>query len=526
MINDFPETEHQTHTSLFADDSAIWRSGRNLNAITEKLKRDVHKIVQWCNEWGFRLNEKKTVAIIFTKNPHIRELSVPIELNNKQIETVKNVKFLGLTFDQRLSWTAHINNVVNSSKSKTNLLRSLSGQQWGAGKETLLRIYRTLIRPKLEYGFEVFNTATKAALKKLEVIQNNCLRIACGAMNNTSVQALQQECGELPMHLRMKQALLRYTAKISTSSTNPSREILLDSWENHYGRYRQQKGPIYSQVSDFLQNMQIQQQSVSTMSPWKRIEIHVDLSLQTSLKNIDNSYLKKQIVLNHLQQFDDHLHIYTDAARNRTGQTGASYYIPSKEIETGIRLPDNTCVVTAELLAIKSVLQFINTTKLQKMKLVLLTDSQGALQSLNSADFRYQTIETDISDIVTCINQLQNEIRFVWIPGHIDIEGNDMADQIAKIAAAKHNIDIVQASTIADVNGIIDEYIDQEWQRVYDASGVGKHYKTIEPFVSRKVKYTSYSRRQETTITRLRLGKCLLNYNLYKMNRHSSGLCA
>jgi len=104
MINDFPHTAAGTSTSLFADDSAIWRTGKNLDSTIQQVKPDVAKIIEWCDKWGFKLNEKKSVAIVFSKNPLHLNTSVPIDINGHKIETVKQVKFLGLAFDQRLTW--------------------------------------------------------------------------------------------------------------------------------------------------------------------------------------------------------------------------------------------------------------------------------------------------------------------------------------------------------------------------------------------------------------------------------------
>ena len=67
-------------------------------------------------------------------------------------------------------------------------------------------------------------------------------------------------------------------------------------------------------------------------------------------------------------------------------------------------------------------------------------------------------------------------------------------------------------------------YSIQQWQVQWDTDTTGRHYNQIESTVSTRVKYKC--RRTEVTITRLRLGKCKLNYYMHKINKHPTGLCS
>ena len=48
-----------TETYLFADDSTIWRSGKNVENILKQFQLYIDKISDWCDEWGSKLNEEK-----------------------------------------------------------------------------------------------------------------------------------------------------------------------------------------------------------------------------------------------------------------------------------------------------------------------------------------------------------------------------------------------------------------------------------------------------------------------------------
>ena len=47
---------------------------------------------------------------------------------------------------------------------------TLSGQHWGADQEILMRVYRMIIRPKINYDSSVYGAANKTLLESLEAI--------------------------------------------------------------------------------------------------------------------------------------------------------------------------------------------------------------------------------------------------------------------------------------------------------------------------------------------------------------------
>jgi len=430
-----------------------------------------------------------------------------------------------MTFDQRLTWNKHIEKVIDSCKVKMNLLRSLTGQQWGACKRSLLQIYKTLIRPKLEYGMELLHTASRKAWKKLEVIQNTCLRIACGAMHGTAADALQQECGELPLKLRRQQALLRYTSRIASSPNNPATSLLQDSWHNHYGNYKPGTEPVYIQTQHFLFQHKIQPSIINRMPTWKS-PIIVDTTLQQQVQQDSNMTARKQQALKLIENYKDALHIYTDASVHKNGQTGAAFHIPAYKINAEMRLSDHAAILTAELTAIKAALQFMTTVDISNKAAVILTDSLSAARAIaESVNSIYLTTEISIMNLATELAKRHIDISIMWIPSHTGLQGNETADRLAQNAAKKQTVDIETPATRREILDKIISHIDTEWQTAYNRSTTGHFYKLLEPTVSRRVKFTNTNRNKETTITRLKLGKCCLNSYLHRINRHPTGLC-
>lgn len=61
MVNDvFWGIENKMGVSLFADDRTIWKRGRNLEFILNKLQGTITKVEEWLYKWGFKFSVNKT----------------------------------------------------------------------------------------------------------------------------------------------------------------------------------------------------------------------------------------------------------------------------------------------------------------------------------------------------------------------------------------------------------------------------------------------------------------------------------
>jgi len=82
MINDLPDSL-DVESSLFADDSCVFKSGKNLNYIRKCIRRNVEKISEWCDLWGFKIALEKTIAVVFS---HRKDLDIQLSINNQQVK--------------------------------------------------------------------------------------------------------------------------------------------------------------------------------------------------------------------------------------------------------------------------------------------------------------------------------------------------------------------------------------------------------------------------------------------------------
>ena len=145
--------------------------------MSQHLQRILLDLETFCSKWRIKLNPSKTWCLNFFLNSE-NDNTPRLWLRGELIEYKKTCKFLGITFDQKLTFNEHINDIVNRARKRLNLLKALRGQSWGASPETILYSYRTFVRPLLEYSSILFAHASDSALRKIKAVETSAIKIA------------------------------------------------------------------------------------------------------------------------------------------------------------------------------------------------------------------------------------------------------------------------------------------------------------------------------------------------------------
>ena len=102
--------------------------------------------------------------------------------------------------------------------------------------------------------------------------------------------------------------------------------------------------------------------------------------------------------------------------------------------------------------------------------------------------------------------------------------GNEAADSLAKQAhyiQKKTHVEIM--SSLQQGYDIAKLTANTQWQSLYDSSDNPAHHKLLETKVSRYMKYSHKNKQIERTISRLRLGHCLVNTSLHQFGPRQTG---
>ena len=95
-------------------------------------------------------------------------------------------------------------------------------KDWGGDTQTLSKLYRCLIRSKLDYGSIIYGAARKSYICMLDPVQNQALRLCLGAFRTSPVESLQTEANEPSLALRRNRLSNLYSLKLKSNVHNPA----------------------------------------------------------------------------------------------------------------------------------------------------------------------------------------------------------------------------------------------------------------------------------------------------------------
>lgn len=178
MINDVVDRlPRSVGRSLFVDDLAIWCKASSAISMERQLQLAVGRLEKWSLANGFRFSTSKTVACHFCRSRRGCP-ALSVQLYGKLIPSEPVVRFLGLQFDKRLTYRDHFKSLREKCFKSLNVLKCVAGTSYGADRVTLLRLYRSLIRSKLDYACFVYDSACDSSKRTLDTVHNSALRIA------------------------------------------------------------------------------------------------------------------------------------------------------------------------------------------------------------------------------------------------------------------------------------------------------------------------------------------------------------
>ena len=118
--------------------------------------------------------DKSSFTIFKSSRKKVQNLPDHIAFLDKQLKRTTHIKFLGITLEENLTWSQHINEVVNKLKRLFHIFYNIRDY---LTKENIKTIYYTMIYSRIKYGITTYGNDGSYKLNKIQVLQNQLLKV-------------------------------------------------------------------------------------------------------------------------------------------------------------------------------------------------------------------------------------------------------------------------------------------------------------------------------------------------------------
>ena len=230
FVNDLAQHFDQSHVSAgqYADDIGLYSTNRDLKTAEKHVQKALHCVMEWCRKWQVLINTSKSQVVVFTKCVTHRRIAVNLKMFGQILPTSNEATYLGVIFDSRLTWEHQISKMCERSYTRLNLIRAMAGLSKKHNPNLLLQLYNSTIRSIFEYSSICIVSAAQSHLNKLQLIQNEALRITLKVPSYVSIKTMNDSAGLKSVYL-----LLTSIAKQKISHLHNHSMLVRETVEKH-----------------------------------------------------------------------------------------------------------------------------------------------------------------------------------------------------------------------------------------------------------------------------------------------------
>jgi len=517
----------------FADDGLHHFGSANMAHSRQLIKETVEELYSFYAQRDLELNTSKTYVMVFSK----KKLALrPITTRYGDIDMRDTGKYLGILLDHQLAWKNHINSIVKRCQTSLNIIKSVAYVWWGADPACLLQIYKALILSKLQTSSFIWQNAAQKDLKQLELLQNVAMRKILGTLHSTPIHSMQAETNLKPLKYAAQQEAEKVVLKLQHLGNQHALENIIHLAER--AQAAPQKSPSSLLIKAYKKwstsGIQVRQQKCSPYTPPQDLGklIPPTLWMDFPRKNLPPQTL--QLIRAYLNtEAKSHIKIFTDGSKQDDGSTGSAFYSRGLNVTVLKRPPNTYSIFSAEGLALRSTLEYIE-TKSKEQPILICTDSQSLLKTLaniKSIDSKNFLI-ADIRALLEGLTTSGYKLSLVWIPSHIGVSGNETVDKLAKLSCKINPVANVETPLPDLFNQIAHDLCmlwDINWRVINLTKGRAYAQLFPEGHLPKTpwfAKFRGYPRTFYTSINRLRVAHVTSPDRLFSWNLVPTPACA
>ena len=174
-MNDICNVSDLLFKVLYADDTSVLLSGKNLANLLSSMNHELQALSIWLKANKLSLNAKKTYFIIFHRaRIKLPDISIVVHMDNCILSRTNCLKYLGVMLDNKMSWIEHITYVKNKVSKGIGIIYKARRY---LNKKSLVNLYHSYIYPYLIYCIESWGNAAACHIYPLFILQKRIVRL-------------------------------------------------------------------------------------------------------------------------------------------------------------------------------------------------------------------------------------------------------------------------------------------------------------------------------------------------------------
>ena len=201
----------------YADDTQIMVTGKKsiLSALILQMETVLARLNDWFRANSLKVNAPKTELLVFGSPQNLRNLpKVHISFCDTVLTPCNEVRNLGLIFDNKLSWEAHISMI---SRRCMGILSGLSHARHYLPNGVISTLVTALVFSQVRYCISVYGNGSKKNLKRIKKVLNFGARVIFGRKKFDHVSDLWDRLGWLQPQRLVELSTLNLVHKVIKS---------------------------------------------------------------------------------------------------------------------------------------------------------------------------------------------------------------------------------------------------------------------------------------------------------------------
>ncbi|GAA6025710.1 hypothetical protein JCM10207_008978, partial [Rhodosporidiobolus poonsookiae] len=412
------------------DDLNVLAWGRTVEDAVSVLQARMPALEQWSETHQSAFEPLKTKLTLFIPRQRRRPAALPsVTLAGIELEWSPTLTMLGAVLDSELSFKAHIARCAAKASTAVTAVRLLAS----AGKG---------LSPREIW----FDPATRTVSKVLEAVQRRALLAITSAYRTTSLAALQVEANSPPLDLVARRRTFRLALR--ALSATPTHPLYAPRRLAQTRRPKTHPSPLHRALAAFpsllTRSLLVEPIVPLHLPPWEP-EPGARIVIADS---------KEEAALTHTRLLaalpSSHLVAYSDGSL-LDGRAGAGVLLRAaldgqvSELERGRAMGQSQSVYAAELegarLALATSIPLVPAGF--RAILVALDNQSVLLQPFSPSPSAGQSLRLALCTLARHLNKTEPgcALTLLWVPGHVGVDGNKRADELAKSAAESRDED-------------------------------------------------------------------------------------